>query len=191
MPLTLHSYPPPPPPPPLSLLLFCLSFPPCIPSSTSIPSVSLLLYISASAQCCCPPSPLCPLSQVSDRPISAPMIAVGVLAWQLSQRWQEWAQPGSKCCLCCCSQTHLTERAMLRDRQQASTTTFCIFYHTATHYSPTLRTLATVYQDFDFTYGRLATWWMADGVSLRLTITPPPPKSLTANNFAFDPHYVT
>lgn len=41
-----------------------------------------------------PPSPLLllPLSQVSDRTISAPMIAVGVLAWQLSRRWQE---PGS------------------------------------------------------------------------------------------------
>lgn len=186
MPLTLHSYPPPPSPPPLSLLLFCLSVPSCIPSSTSIPLVSLLLYISASAQCCCPPSPLCPLSQVSDRPISAPMIAVGVLAWQLSKWWQEWAQPGSKCCLCCCSQTHLTERPMLRDRQQASTTTFCIFCHTATCYSPTLRT-----RHFGNCLPRLwfyiqkagnmmdGRWGFAEIANNRA-----PPKSLKEDNFA-------
>lgn len=97
--LFLHSYPSLPPPPPLSFPFSSLSlphFPPCIPSSASIPPVSPLLYISPSAHSfplsASLPSPLRPLSQVSDRPISAPMIAVGVLAWQLSQRWQE---PGS------------------------------------------------------------------------------------------------
>lgn len=97
--LFLHSYPSLPPPPPLSFPFSSLSlphFPPCIPSSASIPPVSPLLYISPSAHSfplsASLPSPLRPLSQVSDRPISAPMIAVGVLAWQLSQQWQE---PGS------------------------------------------------------------------------------------------------
>lgn len=88
----LHSYPPPPPFPPLSLALFCL-FPSLRPelhlNPLSLPSP---LHICLSTL----PSPLRCLSQVSDRPISAPMIAVGVLAWQLSQRWQEWAQPGEQ-----------------------------------------------------------------------------------------------
>lgn len=94
----LHSYPS--LPPVLLLLLyrslFFLSFPYRIPSSASVPHVSPLFYISLLAHfpVFVPPSlsPLRPLSQVSDRPISAPMIAVGVLAWQLSQQWQE---PGS------------------------------------------------------------------------------------------------
>lgn len=94
--LFLHSYPSLLPPPPLSFPFSFLSlplFPPCLPSSASIPTVSPLLYISPLAHSspldASLPSPLRPLSQVSDRPISAPMIAVGVLAWQLSRRWQE------------------------------------------------------------------------------------------------------
>lgn len=139
MPLVLDSYPPPPPPPPLSLLS-CLSSPPSVPSSASIPSVSPLHYISASAHCRCPPFPLCPLSQVSDRPISAPMIVVGVLAWQLSQWWQECAQPGSKRCLYSCSRTRLTQWPILRDRQEISLPPPAVSFAPLLSPSPTVHT---------------------------------------------------
>lgn len=111
----LHLYLPPPPSPPLSLALFCL-FP-------SLPELHLYPFgLPSSLHICLStlPSPLRCLSQVSDRPISAPMIAVGVLAWQLSQRWQEWAQPESKCRLCSCSRTRLTQRPIPSDRQRAN-----------------------------------------------------------------------
>lgn len=182
MPLVLHLYPSPPPPPPLSLLLSCLSFPPSVPSSASIPSVSPLHYISASAHCRCPPSPLCPLSQVSDRPISAPMIVVGVLAWQLSQWWQEWAQPGSKCCLCSHSRTRLTQRPILRDRQEISLPPPpAVSFAPLLPPAPTMHTRhfgnclpKTFFSFFNFfaIYGRPAASWLADGVMLRSPVAP-------------------
>lgn len=82
----------------LSIAFFILAFPSvstsfsqCIPSSSPASPFSAYLpwhTLFPSVPPFLPP----PLSQVSDRPISAPMIAVGVLAWQLSRRWQE---PGS------------------------------------------------------------------------------------------------
>ncbi len=88
-------------PPSLPSLSFPFSF--CLyltllPASRAPPPSPLsppLLYISPLAHSSpldASLPPLLPLSQVSDRPISAPMIAVGVLAWQLSRWWQE---PGS------------------------------------------------------------------------------------------------
>lgn len=59
-PLILHSYPPPPPPYSFISPSFSTSFPPCVPSSTSIPPVCPLLYISASAHRRCPPLSLAP-----------------------------------------------------------------------------------------------------------------------------------
>lgn len=93
--LSLHSYP--------SLLLLYLPLSPSVFTSLSslYPELRLRLHclptplhISLSTLFPLDDSvpPLLPLSQVSDRPISAPMIAVGVLAWQLSRQWQE---PGS------------------------------------------------------------------------------------------------
>lgn len=70
-------------PSPLSSPFACCLFLTFLPASERLSTFSPLLHVSPLAH---PPS-LC--SQVSDRPISAPMIVAGVLAWQLSRQWQE------------------------------------------------------------------------------------------------------
>lgn len=62
-----------------SELRLCLH---CLPAPLHI-SLSTLFSLDA------PLPTLLPLSQVSDRPISAPVIVLGVLVWQPSRRWQE------------------------------------------------------------------------------------------------------